>query len=102
MHLCALSTPLLLYPFFACVKGLREGQNFQATFSKTPIPFSINVDKHFVDETKQRVALTRFPTAIQGQPDLAEGPPVHNATTVKDYWVNDYDWFEVQTTLNNQ
>ena len=102
MHLTTALASLLLYPFIPGVKGLAPELNFQATFSKTPSPFSINVDEKFIEETKQRVALTRFPTEIQNQPDLAEGPPLHNATAVKNYWLNEYEWFDVQAALNDQ
>lgn len=102
MHLTAIVASLLLHPFIPGVKGLAEGLNFEATFSKTPSPFSIDVDQKFIEETKQRVALTRFPTKIQGQPDLAEGPTLHNATAVKNYWLEEYDWYNVQAALNEQ
>lgn len=102
MRYAASTVALLLCPFLSVVKGLGEGRNFRATFSKTPIPFSIDVDRQFIEETKQRVALTRFPTEIQGQPDLAEGPTLHNATAVKNFWANEYDWFDIQATLNEQ
>lgn len=102
MHLTAFAAPLLLYPFIASVKGSGEGLNFRATFTKAPTPFSIDVEKAFIEDTAKRVALTRFPTEIKGQPDLAEGPPLHNATAVKNYWSNDYNWYEVQAALNEQ
>lgn len=72
-----------------------------ATFSKSPAPFMIDVDKTFIEETAQRVKLTRFPVEID-QPDLLDGPPVHKATSVRDYWMHDYDWSAVQKELNEQ
>ncbi|RYO96866.1 hypothetical protein DL765_011439 [Monosporascus sp. GIB2] len=61
----------------------------------------IRVDNEFIEATKQRVALTRTPIGIPELEDQ-EGPPVHNATAVRDYWVNEYDWFEEQESINNQ
>ena len=79
----------------------QQGRNFQAVFKKTPTPFTIDVDSDFIDYTKQKVALTRFPEAIQ-QPVLEEGPSIHNASAVKEHWVNHYDWFKVQEALNEE
>ena len=75
--------------------------NFKATFGKTPAPFQIDVDEDFIAQTKLRVGLTRLPTPID-QPDLADGPTLENATSVRDHWVNSYDWFHVQRSLNEQ
>lgn len=74
---------------------------FKATYSGMPTPFKIDVDKAFIEETVHRVKLTRFPVDID-QPDLLDGPPVHNATTVRDYWLEEYDWFAIQAEMNKQ
>ncbi|KAG0651050.1 Epoxide Hydratase [Hyphodiscus hymeniophilus] len=73
--------------------------NFVANFGPSPAPFTIKVNEEFIAFTKQKVALTRFPEDVD-QPDFTDGPPVHNGTTVRDYWVNEYDWDLVQTQLN--
>lgn len=75
--------------------------SFKAAYSTSPTPFEIDVDKPFIDETILRVKLTRFPVDID-QPDLLDGPPVHNATTIRDYWLAEYDWFAVQDDINKQ
>lgn len=91
---------LAFFSFVAC-RFPTHDLNFQATFENTPTPFQIIVNADFIDQTRQRVALTRFTKDID-QPDLLDGPPVHNATRVKDHWVNHYDWAEVQKSLNKQ
>lgn len=86
---------------FQSVVASKSSLSFKAAFSDHPTPFEIDVDRTFIDETVQRVKLTRFPVDID-QPDLLDGPPVHNSTAVRDYWVQEYDWFAVQDELNNQ
>lgn len=95
-------TSLVLAGFhLLAAHGFDQDTNFQATFGRNPAPFQIDVDTEFIAQTKQRVALTRFPVDID-QPELAEGPPVHNATAIRNYWVDHYDWFEVQESLNKK
>lgn len=87
--------------FLHGVHSFETNSNFHATFGKSPAPFQIDVDKDFISQTKLRASLTRFRLGID-QPDLAKGPPIHNATAIKNYWVDHYDWFEVQGSLNKQ
>lgn len=97
-----ISALLFLLPLSFVRAGFPDRQlSFQGTFREEVSPFTINVDHEFIDATKQRVALTRTPIGIE-ELGTQEGPSVHNATTVRDYWVNKYDWFEVQESLNNQ
>ncbi|RYP57970.1 hypothetical protein DL770_010532 [Monosporascus sp. CRB-9-2] len=73
--------------------------NFQGTFGHSPSPFTIRVDQGFIEATKQRVALTRTPIGIP-ELEAQEGPPVQNATAIRDYWVNEYDWLEEEESIN--
>jgi hypothetical protein len=90
---------ILLFLTAADVEGIEPRPTFKASFPQSPTSFEIDVDPVFIDETVQRVKLTRLPIDID-QPDLLDGPPVHNATAVRDYWINHYDWFAVQDGLN--
>lgn len=74
------------------------GPNFECSFGKSPAPFKIKVDPEFVALTKQKVALTRMVEDVD-QPDCSDGPPLHTASTVKDYWAREYDWASVQSQL---
>ena len=76
-------------------------ENFNATYGSSPAPFKIDVSPTFVKETVQKASLTRYVVDIE-QPDLVDGPPRHNVTTVRDYWVNHYNWFNVQDYLNKR
>lgn len=76
-------------------------RNFNANYGTSPAPFKIDVHPGFIHRTIQKVALTRYTVDIE-QPDLADGPPRHNVTTVRDCWLNHYDWFQVQDQLNQR
>ncbi|KAK5754860.1 hypothetical protein LTS12_015076 [Elasticomyces elasticus] len=75
--------------------------NVNAIFEPWPKPFTLAVDPVFIESLRQRVGATRLPVEPQGQ--LApgtDGPPVANATTIRDYWVEEYDWDAVQAAIN--
>ena len=74
---------------------------FDANYGNSPAPFKIDVHPSFINETIQKVALTRLTVDVE-EPDFASGPPRHNVTTVRDYWLNDYDWYRVQDQLNQR
>lgn len=76
-------------------------QNFEAHYGNSPAPFKIDVAPTFIKETVLKASLTRYTVDIE-QPDLIDGPPRHNVTTVRDYWVNQYNWFDVQDQLNQR
>jgi len=76
-------------------------ENFKATFGPTPQPFKIEVDPSFIEETKLKASLTRYTTDIK-QPDFVDGPPQHNVSAIRDYWVNHYDWFSVESDINER
>lgn len=76
-------------------------ENFNATYRSSPAAFKIDVYPAFIDETVLKASLTRYATDVE-EPDLASGPPRHNVTTVRDYWVNKYKWYDVQAQLNER
>ena len=75
--------------------------NFEGIFGKAPAPFTIKVDPDFVASTKRKVSLTRMVEDVD-QPDYSDGPPIHIASAVKDYWAREYDWESVQDRLNSE
>jgi hypothetical protein len=87
------------YYFQAAIASIPSA--FKASFLSSPTSFVVDADTVFIDETIQRVKLTRLPVDID-QPDFLDGPPVHNATAVRNYWIDHYDWFAVQGRLNEQ
>lgn len=73
--------------------------NFRVVFGSSPQPFHIDVDPNFVANTQLKASLTRLTEDID-QPDWVDGPPRHNMSHIRDYWTNDFDWFDVQAHLN--
>lgn len=76
-------------------------QEANALYPASPVPFKIDVKPEFIALTKLKASLTRFPVDVM-QPDWTDGPPVHNATSVRNYWVDEYDWAQVQNELNSK
>lgn len=76
-------------------------ENFIANYGTSPAPFKIDVRPGFINKTIQKVALTRYTVDVE-EPDFVSGPPRHNVTTVRDYWLNHYDWYRVQDQLNQR
>lgn len=74
---------------------------FDATYGSSPAPFKINVHRSFIEETILKVSHTRYTVDVD-EPVLASGPSRQNVTTVRDYWINHYDWFNVQDQLNTR
>ncbi len=72
---------------------------FKANFGPTPKPFKIQVDPEFIKFTKLKASMTRYTEDIE-QADWLDGPPRHNITTIRDYWVNEYDWESVEREIN--
>ena len=95
----AFELPLLASTLLSNAQG--QLPNVNATFGSSPAPLQIDVDPDFIALTKFKASVTRFPTDVK-QPDFTDGPPVHNATTVRDTWVNEYDWDQEQAYLNTR
>ncbi|KAF4340305.1 epoxide hydrolase [Fusarium beomiforme] len=73
--------------------------NINATFSKIPKPFTIHVDRGFIEDTRQRVVHTRVPLFINVTSD---GPSAENFTNVRDFWANEYDWNKTEASINKR
>ncbi|KAG4253721.1 hypothetical protein FPRO03_07681 [Fusarium proliferatum] len=84
--LCAASEPFSL-------------PNVNATFATSPKPFKIHIERDFIEETRQRVVHTRSPLFINVSSD---GPGVENFTSVRDFWVNEYDWNATEASINKR
>lgn len=96
------ATSIYSHQDFGASYGIyHSSQNFKAAYGSSPAPFSIDVDPDFIAETVLKVSHTRYTIDID-EPDFTSGPPRHNVTTVRNYWVNHYDWFDVQNELNRQ
>ena len=91
----------LKFAFMTFLVSSLAAENFNATYGSSPAPFKIDVHPAFIEETLLKVSLTRYVVDVD-EPDLASGPPRHNVTTVRDYWLDHYNWFDVQNRLNKR
>ncbi|KAJ3547407.1 hypothetical protein NM208_g1531 [Fusarium decemcellulare] len=73
--------------------------NVNAVFEKSPKPFKINVNPHFIEETRKRVANTRVPLFID---EPSDGPSAQNFTAVRNFWANKYDWNATEASINDK
>lgn len=94
-HYVSLATALL------AVSSNTLALEWSAAYGDSPAPFTLAVNPEVIALARQKVALTRYPIDVE-QSDWSDGPPVHNATSVRDYWVQDYDWSDTQREINSQ
>ncbi|KFX97022.1 hypothetical protein V490_03007 [Pseudogymnoascus sp. VKM F-3557] len=73
--------------------------NVNVAFHKSPKPFEIHVDRHFIENTRQRVANTRAPVFIGAKGD---GPSTEIFSAVRDFWVNEYNWNATEESINQK
>ena len=93
--------PLSLALLVALSTTVVVSQNFKATYGSAPAPFKIDVDPGFIEKTVLKASLTRYAVDVD-EPDFQDGPPRHNVTTVRDFWVKQYNWFDIQEQLNQR
>lgn len=77
--------------------------NIRATYGDSPAPFTIDVEPRFIDDVRFRVKNARSPVPPGTyEPEYTEGPTLANSTTLHDYWLDHYDWFAEQTSINSK
>lgn len=75
--------------------------NIRANYSDSPEPFAIDVEPRFVDDVRYRVRTSRAPSLIEGlEPLNSDGPTLANYSAIRNYWIDEYDWFAEQTSIN--
>ena len=62
-------------------------------------PFTINIPQAALDDLRDRLARTRWPSEIAGV-GWARGVPVDYLKELADYWANSYDWRAAEAELN--
>jgi hypothetical protein len=75
---------------------------YEIEFNEEVRPYSIHVHEDFLQQTKQKLALTRFVEDELEQPEFTDGPPTHAARDLAQYWQNEYDWRVVERHINSQ
>lgn len=91
---------LTLFGATQCSKLIPE---IRATYGDSPAPFVLDVEPRFIDDVRYRVKNTRVPVAPGGfEPTAADGPTLANFTTLRGYWIDEYDWFAEQSAINDK
>ena len=100
----SLITPLFLFcGAITLVQASSPLPNIRATYGSSPAPFTIDVEPRFIDDVRQRVTNARSPVPPGGyEPAYSEGPTLANFTTLRDYWLDHYDWFVEQASINSK
>jgi pimeloyl-ACP methyl ester carboxylesterase len=97
------SVLLLLYGVFHLVNASSPLPNIRATYGDSPAPFAIDVEPRFIDDIRFRVNNARSPAPSRTyEPAFSEGPALVNFTTLRDYWIDHYDWFAEQASINSK
>ena len=81
--------------------GLGPGLNFLANFSSSPQSFTIDVDPAFIELTRLKASLYRPSRDLAGE-TWDDGAPQANMTNIRDTWINQYVWEDVQSGLNDK
>ncbi|CAH0000677.1 unnamed protein product [Clonostachys byssicola] len=89
-----------LMPLLGEARSLNFDFPYNAT---TPVPFTISVDKQFIEETQHKAKLYRPSPDLKddSNAEWIEGPPRETMVTLAKDWVESYDWFEVQDEINS-
>ncbi|KAL9045820.1 MAG: hypothetical protein Q9214_001208, partial [Letrouitia sp. 1 TL-2023] len=72
---------------------------FDTNFPSAPSPWKISIERRFIETTRLKVALTRYHKDID-VPPWTEGPPRSNISELRDYWIDKYDWYSVESQIN--
>jgi len=62
-------------------------------------PFKIDISEADLVDLKTRLSMTRFPDK-ETPSDWSQGIPLEYMQQLRDYWLNDYDWRERESKLN--
>jgi hypothetical protein len=94
----------LLSYAFSLILPFAQGQTIpeiSATYGSAPAPFKLDVHSSFIATTVQKVKSSRIANDI-GVPNLVDGPSTATATSVKNFWVHDFDWWAIQEQFNQK
>lgn len=62
-------------------------------------PFTLDVPEHQLDDLRDRLARTRFPSE-EPVDDWSQGLPLAHARELRDHWLEAYDWRTCEARLN--
>ncbi|KAH6685807.1 Alpha/Beta hydrolase protein [Plectosphaerella plurivora] len=96
---------MLLRHIFPCLLVLTTAQcgnvNFPANSSQ-PVAWNISVLPSFIHDVRKRVELFQPASEFEDDSiaDWEEGLPRAMSASLKDYWLNDFDWFQFEDEIN--
>ena len=70
----------------------------QGARDMTITPFTIDIAQEQIEDLKERLTMTRWPTATTD--DWSYGQPVHFVKELADQWLNAFDWRKHEAALN--
>lgn len=66
-----------------------------------PTPFTINVDRQLLKDTKEKLRLTRYlAEEVLSADDWSQGTKIAELKRVAEYWRDEYDW-EAEEVFQN-
>ncbi|KAL9080937.1 MAG: hypothetical protein Q9157_000437 [Trypethelium eluteriae] len=65
-----------------------------------PEPFKISVPEEAIEQLKQRLSLTKFPSQLESARMWDFGPPVSELKRLATYWKDEFDWRKAEAALN--
>ncbi|KAI0156998.1 Alpha/Beta hydrolase protein [Xylariaceae sp. FL1272] len=75
---------------------------YEATFTDSITPFTINVHDSFLKLTNLKVSLTRFVDDVPLPGGISEGVPTGVQKSIASYWSSTYDWRQVEASINSK
>jgi pimeloyl-ACP methyl ester carboxylesterase len=78
---------------------MTSSQATPATGSSAVNPFTVNIAQPDLDDLKQRLAATRFPSQ-ELVPDASQGVQLATVQALSNYWATEYDWRKLEDKLN--
>ena len=70
-----------------------------ATATEANVPFQVNVPQADLDALQERLAAIRWPSQ-ELVDDRSQGVQLDTMEALTRYWTSEYDWRELETTLN--
>jgi pimeloyl-ACP methyl ester carboxylesterase len=64
-----------------------------------PQPYTVNVNPSLIELARQKASTFR-PTIDTSAPAWFDGPPATDIDAIVKYWVNEYDWPAIQSSIN--
>ena len=68
--------------------------------AQDPEAFKISVSDEAIEQLKQRLSFTKFPSQLESEQLWDFGPPVSELKRLTAYWKDQFDWRKTEAALN--